>query len=99
MWLIPAALAALLATVIGRALRWRYRLGLLSLMLWGGTVMILVDHILGYEGGPFLETRTGGLITSGWLLGVVMLVPVVVIWLVMLLTGGAENRGPDPGRN
>ncbi|MEN9979672.1 MAG: hypothetical protein ABIK38_04935 [candidate division WOR-3 bacterium] len=85
MWLIPAALAALIVTVLGRVLRWRYRLGLLSLMLWGGTVMILVDHIMGYEGGPFLEARTGGLITSGWLLGLAMLTPVVVIWLVALL--------------
>lgn len=85
MWLIPALVGALLATGLGLILRWRWRLGFLSLALWGGTVMILIDHIIGYEGGPFLEAKTSGLITSGWLLGMVMLGPVLVLWLVIVL--------------
>ena len=45
-------------------------------MLWGAFIMILVDHILGYEGGAFIEIETDGLIKSGFVLGLAMLVPV-----------------------
>ncbi len=84
-WLITTFLAAVIATILYRLLNGRFKLGLLSLMLWGATVMIFVDHILGYEGGPFFETQTDGLIKNGAVLGIVMLCPVLLIWLGALL--------------
>lgn len=84
MWLITTFIAALIATSLCFLLKKKYNLGFLSLMLWGATIMILVDHILGYEGGKFLETNTDGIISSGTLLGIIMLIPVFVIWFVTL---------------
>lgn len=81
MWLLTSALAAILATILYFRLGSMLRLDVLCLMLWGGTVMILVDHVLGYSGGPFLESQTNGLIPDGTLLGMAMLMPVIVVWL------------------
>ncbi|MFH1427879.1 MAG: hypothetical protein ABIG60_05135 [Patescibacteria group bacterium] len=85
MWFITTLIASIIATLCFYIFKKKYKLGLLSLMLWGATVMILVDHILGYEGGQFFETKTDGLIESGTWLGIVMLVPVFLIWLAATL--------------
>jgi len=84
MWLLTTFIAALIASYLWFNYRNRYSFDKLSLMLWGATIMILVDHVLGYNGGAFLESKTGGLITNGTMLGIVMLIPVLFIWLVFL---------------
>jgi hypothetical protein len=84
MWLVTTFVAALIATFLCFLIGNKYKLGFLSLMLWGATIMILVDHILGYKGGKFIETETGGAINDGTLLGVTMLAPVLLIWVVVL---------------
>jgi hypothetical protein len=86
MWLITSLIAAIIATAL-----WKFRpriaprMDILALMLWGLTVMVLVDHIMGYEGGAFLETETDGLVSSGVLLGLLMLVPVFIIWIIAIM--------------
>jgi hypothetical protein len=50
MWLITTFVAALFVTAVGFFAPKKYKLGVLSMMLWGAAVMILVDHILGYGG-------------------------------------------------
>ena len=84
MWLITTFIAALTATLLWFLLKKKYKLGFLSLMLWGATIMIFVDHILGYEGGEFLERETDGVIKNGILLGIVMLLPVFFIWFIAI---------------
>lgn len=84
MWLITTFITALMATLLYFILRKKYKLGFLSLMLWGATIMILVDHLLGYEGGKFFEIETDGMINSGIFLGIVMLLPIFFIWLIAL---------------
>jgi hypothetical protein len=61
-------------------------------MLWGATVMILIDHLLGYNGGKFLEFETDGLIRNGILLGVLMFIPVFIIWIISLFTPNLKNQ-------
>ncbi|MBP9760459.1 MAG: hypothetical protein KBD24_03810 [Candidatus Pacebacteria bacterium] len=85
MWLLTSFVAAVLATALAYYFKSKHKLGFLSLMLWGGTVMILTDHILGYEGGAFLEIQTEGLITSSTMLGLAMLVPVLLVWGISML--------------
>jgi len=85
MWLITTFIASLIATFFWQVLKKKYQLGFLSLMLWGSTIMILIDHILGYEGSQFLEIETNGLITNGMWLGLAMLIPVLFIWLLAVL--------------
>jgi len=86
MWLITTFIAALTATLLWFLLKKKYKLGFLSLMLWGATIMILVDHLLGYEGGKFLEIETDGMIKSGTLLGIAMLIPIIFIWLIAIFS-------------
>jgi len=85
MWLITTLIAAIGATILWYVAPRIYKLDLLSLMLWGASFMILVDHILGYEGGSFVEMETDGLIPNSILLGIVMLIPVIMIWITVLI--------------
>jgi len=85
MWLITTLIASLIVTLLSLFFKNKYKLGFFSLMLWGATIMITVDHILGYEGGKFIETETDGIINSGFLLGMVMLIPVFFIWSMSIL--------------
>jgi len=85
MWLVTTIIAAIAVTAIWYVKPKIYKLDILSLMLWGTSIMILVDHILGYEGGEFIELETDGLITNGALLGIVMLLPIFLIWEIILI--------------
>jgi hypothetical protein len=84
MWLVTTSIAALIVTLLFLLLRNKYKLGFLSLMLWGAAIMILVDHILGYKGGKLIEMETDGVINNGVLLGLTMLAPVFLIWIVVI---------------
>lgn len=92
MWLVTTSIAAAGATLAKVALPKNHKLDFLALMLWGAAVMILVDHILGYEGGEFLEKATDGMIKNGIALGIAMLVPVLVIWGISLLITNLKRR-------
>lgn len=85
MWLVTTGLAASCATAAKFVFPdKKYKLGFLAMMLWGATIMILVDHWLGYEGGSFIETSTDGMITNGALLGLAMLVPIFITWMLAI---------------
>jgi hypothetical protein len=92
MWLITTLIAAIAVTAIWYVKPKIYKLDILSLMLWGTSIMILVDHILGYEGGGFIELETDGLITNGTLLGIVMLIPIFVIWEIILIVSKPKTN-------
>ena len=92
MWLVTTSIAAAGATLGKFVLPKDYKLGFLALMLWGAVAMILVDHVLGYEGGKFLEKTTDGMIQNGAMLGIAMLVPVFVIWGISLLISNLKRR-------
>ena len=92
MWLVTTSIAATGATLGKFVLPKDYKLGFLALMLWGAAAMILVDHILGYKGGSFLEQTTDGMIASSFVLGIAMLVPVFVIWGISLLISNLKRR-------
>ena len=92
MWLVTTSIAAAGATLTKFVLPKKYRLDFLSLMLWGAAVMILIDHILGYGGGEFLEKTTDGMIKNGAVLGIAMLVPVFIIWGISLLISNLKRR-------
>ncbi|MEM3956424.1 MAG: hypothetical protein QW424_06745 [Candidatus Bathyarchaeia archaeon] len=84
MWLIILALAAAIITPIwySRAEDDKYMLRVLCLILWGATIMVLVDHIMGFfmEGGDFLE-----LTPEAVALGFAMLATALIIWEITLL--------------
>jgi len=92
MWLVTTSIAAAGATLGRFVLPRDYKLGFLALMLWGAAAMILVDHILGYEGGAFLEKTTDGMVKNGAMLGAIMLAPVLMTWVVSLLISKLKRR-------
>jgi len=91
MWLVTTSIAAAGATIGKFIIPRDYKLGFLALMLWGAAAMILVDHVLGYEGGAFLQKTTGGMIKNGAMLGMAMLVPVFVTWGISLLISNSKR--------
>jgi hypothetical protein len=84
MWLIILAFAAAIATPIWYSMAEddKYLLRLLCLILWGATIMVFVDHVMGYlmEGGEFLE-----LTLDATILGFAMLTAALVIWEIILI--------------
>jgi len=84
MWLIMTALAAVITTVIWyiKAPNDKYKLGLLSLIFWGATLMWLVDHVMAYltEGGEFLEINL-----DATLLGLSVITLALLVWVIVLL--------------
>ena len=79
MWLIFAAISALIATFIWMNDPKRKDFGYLGMAFWGLTVMIFLDHVIGWalEGaeGEFLETST-----DAFVLSVCMIVSVLIVW-------------------
>ncbi|HVQ01677.1 MAG TPA: hypothetical protein VMT57_09220 [Candidatus Thermoplasmatota archaeon] len=92
MWLITSFIAAIAVTAIWIFTPKKYQLGFLGLMLWGLAIMVLVDHIIGYQGGPFIEMETNGLITNGTVLGITMLIPIFIIWEISLVHSKLKGK-------
>jgi len=90
MWLLMTALAAIIATAIWyiRAPGDKYKLGLLSLILWGATLMWLVDHVMAYvmEGGEFLEINL-----EATLLGLSVIILALLVWEIVLLVSDPKG--------
>ena len=90
MWLIMTALAAVITTVIWyvKAPEDKYKLGLLSLIFWGATLMWLVDHVMAYliEGGEFFEMTL-----DATLLGVSVIIIALLVWVVVLLVSDPKG--------
>jgi len=84
MWLVILAFAATIATALwySKAEDDRYMLSFLSLILWGTTIMVIVDHVMGYlmEGGEFFEMTTEATVLGG-----IMLIAALVVWEGALL--------------
>jgi hypothetical protein len=96
MWLITTFIAAIAVTAVWFIAPKRYQLNLLGIMLWGLAIMLLVDHIMGYEGGSFIEMETDGLIQNGTVLGIAMLIPVFIIWEFSLLVKKMRGELGEP---
>ena len=96
MWLLTTLVAAVWVTAASFAVPKRYQMNFLAMMLWGLGLMLLVDHFMSYVGsGPFLEARTDGLIESGVALGVVILIPVFLIWGITVTISKLKDRAVE----
>ncbi|MEM0360726.1 MAG: hypothetical protein QXK06_05310 [Candidatus Diapherotrites archaeon] len=85
MWLLTSLIAAIIATAAWVFADKKYRFGFLALMLWGLSIMVLIDHVLGYDGREFLQMETEGLISNGLVLGIAMLIPILIVWETRLV--------------
>jgi hypothetical protein len=95
MWLITTAIATIIVSAIYLLLkdqRKKYKLGFLALMLLGTFLMVLVDHLIAFiNGEQFIDFTTDGLIGSGILLGIVMLIPIFIIWIISVFISIAKE--------
>jgi len=84
MFLILTALAAVIATVVWytNAPEDKYKVGMLSLFLWGATLMWLVDHVMAYlmEGGEFFELNL-----DATMLGLSVILLALIVWVLILV--------------
>ncbi|MGA1822573.1 MAG: hypothetical protein ACMUIG_08595 [Thermoplasmatota archaeon] len=99
MWFITFLTAAVISTLVWYAsdrARNTYGIGILNLILWGTTILVFVDHVVGYlsEGGEFFEVST-----DAFLLSVVLLSTAFLVWEGILfikdpkgLLGKARDR-------
>jgi hypothetical protein len=60
----------------------KYLLKILCLILWGVTIMVFIDHVMGFlrEGGEFIEMTP-----EATVLGFALLTAALVIWDIVLL--------------
>jgi hypothetical protein len=90
MWLLLTALAAIIASVLWYvgAPTDKYKLGFLSLMYWGATIMWLVDHVIAYAQGEgaFFEIDA-----DATALGLSVLLLGLFVWLVVLLVSDPKR--------
>ncbi len=91
MWLVELSLVAVIVTAI-----WyikedsdSYNLGFLTLILWGTTIMVFVDHVMGYimEGGEFIEMTKNATV-----LGIVLTIVALGIWELSLILKDPKER-------
>jgi len=90
MWLIMTSLAAIIATIVWyvKAPEDKYKLGLLSLMFWGASLMWLVDHVMAYltERGAFFEIDL-----DATFLGVAVIILALLVWEIVLLVSDPKG--------
>jgi hypothetical protein len=98
MWLILTSLAAIITTVIWwkRAPDSKYKLGTLSLMFWGATLMWFVDHVMAYLAGDgaFFEINL-----NATLLGISVIFLALLAWFIVVLAGKPAERFKRVGGN
>lgn len=91
--LIAPATAAIITTIIRKKVPQKYHLDWLMGMLWGGTIMLIVDHFISGEivlYPPFLTAMKNPADTIVMLkeiaiTGGLMTATIFIIWMVMVL--------------
>lgn len=90
MFLILTALAAIISTAIwyANAPDDKYKIGLLSLIYWGATLMWLIDHVMAYlaEGGEFFEINL-----DATMLGILVIILGLIAWEIALLVSDPKG--------
>ena len=84
MWLIILLFGATISTALwySKAEDDKYMLKFLSLILWGASIMVFIDRLIGYitEGGEFIEMSL-----QSTILGLTLIVTALIIWEIVLL--------------
>lgn len=86
--LIAPATVAIITTVSKKKIPAKYHVEWLLMMLWGGTAMLLVDHIINGEVVPYYPFFTAGfdkIYKEILTVGLPMTAIIFVIWYLMIL--------------
>lgn len=85
-FLVPAGLG-IVTTAIGKKIPTKYHIGWLNIMLWGGVIILAVEHLAHQEVvpyPPFLTKGASEVIPEMLAVGVPMTVVIVVTWVLMV---------------
>ena len=93
-FLVPAG-AAIVTTIVGKKAPEKYHLNWLNSMLWGGVVMLAIEHISHGEFVPYPPFLTAGL-PEVWpemmKVGVPMTLVIFLIWGVMVVVAARMSK-------
>lgn len=99
---VAPASAAIAATVVRKKIPAKYQINKLLLMLWGGTAMLVVDHVLNGEIVPDYPFFTAGF-AQIWheilRVGVPMTAVIFSIWAVMVIVSAVKKERALSGVN
>ncbi len=93
-FIVPAG-AAIVTTAIGKKAPEKYHLNWLNSMLWGGVVMLAVEHIAHKEivlYPPFLTAGLSEVLPEMLRVGVPMTLSIFLIWGVMVAIAARMNK-------
>ncbi len=93
-FLAPAA-TAIITTSIKKKIPEKYHIEWLNAMLWGGVVMLIVDHIVNGEivfYPPFLTNGFSGVLAEILRVGVPMTLVTILAWAVIVLLVSIRNK-------
>ncbi|MGQ9706403.1 MAG: hypothetical protein ACUVWP_05290 [bacterium] len=86
--------AVIISAIIRKKVAPKYHIGWLITMLWGGVIMLIIEHIAHREVvfyPPFLTAGISEIMPEILKVGVPMTLAIIVVWGVMVLIA---NRSP-----
>jgi len=86
-FLVPMALG-ILTTILRKFFPAKYKIEWLNMMLWGGVLMLAVEHLAHGEVTPYPPFLTAGvehIIPELFEVGVPMAMSIVVVWSIMVM--------------
>jgi len=93
-FLVPTA-AAIVTTAIGKKVPERYHMNWLNSMLWGGVVMLAVEHLSHREIVPYPPFLTAGLsevFPEMMRVGIPMTLIIFLIWGIMVVVATKVSK-------
>ena len=93
-FLVPTT-TAIVTTAIGKKVPEKYRMNWLNSMMWGGVVMLAVEHIAHGEVvlyPPFLTAGFPEVLPEMLKVGVPMTLAIVLIWAVMVVVAARMSK-------
>ena len=93
-FVVPTA-AAIVTTAIGKKVPEKYHLNWLNSMLWGGVVMLAVEHIAHKEivlYPPFLTAGLSEVLPEMLRVGVPMTLAIFLIWGIMVAVAAIATK-------
>lgn len=93
-FLVPTA-AAIVTTAVSKKIPERYHMNWLNSMLWGGVVMLAVEHVSRGEIVPYPPFLTAGLpevFPEMMRVGIPMTLIIFLIWAVMVVVAARVSK-------
>jgi len=93
-FLVPTG-AAIVTTAMGKKIPEKYHINWLNSMLWGGVVMLAVEHIAHKEillYPPFLTAGLSEVLPEMLRVGVPMTLAILLIWGIMVVVAAIATK-------